>query len=291
MKAFFTYVWGAPGNPAYPITFATKASRTRARKILSEGDLIFTVCTKGKPTDIELQGRVVGVYRASDIEISTKDYDVPRNLDNPEYDSITKFPYALHPLEVWQIQDSDNVFSEVVGPLTPKEHLQAQAYLVELSTDHANLLGRLEKLRIEPMLPRTALGRGRVIRKQSKLAPKHEGKYTAEFKEREIWYVYLLVLHDERNREIAVKLGYAGDPSLRLNAYNAGLATEVTGLSWQLDFSQPVSSEDEARAIEQKMFKRYQSQRLESNGEILRGVNALTLGAEVGKIMRQMYDQ
>jgi hypothetical protein len=27
-KVFFTYVWGPPGNPASPLTFASKAARS-----------------------------------------------------------------------------------------------------------------------------------------------------------------------------------------------------------------------------------------------------------------------
>ena len=38
-KVFFAYVWGAPGEPAWPLIFSTKAARAHARSVLSEGDL------------------------------------------------------------------------------------------------------------------------------------------------------------------------------------------------------------------------------------------------------------
>lgn len=61
-KVFFTYVWGPPGNPAWPLTFATKAARSHARKVLTEGDLVFTICTKGGAYRTrELRARVGGL--------------------------------------------------------------------------------------------------------------------------------------------------------------------------------------------------------------------------------------
>lgn len=84
-KVFFTYVWGPPGNPAWPLTFATKAARTHARKVLTEGDLVFTVCTKGEPTAPENFERVSGVFQVyyrilSLISISTFSRS---NIDKP----------------------------------------------------------------------------------------------------------------------------------------------------------------------------------------------------------------
>ena len=118
-KVFFTYVWGPPGNPAWPMTFATKAARSHARKVLTEGDLVFTVGTKGEPTAQQDQGRVLGVFRVSDLEVNTQDYGLPRRHKNPEFDSVTRFPFALHPNAVWEITSPDNKFAELVGEVPP----------------------------------------------------------------------------------------------------------------------------------------------------------------------------
>jgi hypothetical protein len=126
-KVFFTYVWGPPGNPASPLTFASKAARSHARRALTEGDLVFTVGTRGEPTAPEHKGRVVGVFQVSDLEVNTQDYDLPRSSDIPEFDGVSRFPFALHPIAVWEITISDSLFTELVGPLTPNHHLQAQS--------------------------------------------------------------------------------------------------------------------------------------------------------------------
>ena len=73
-KVFFTYVWGPPGNPAWPLTFATKGSRTAAKNVLSEGDFVFTVGTRQEPTAIQDRGKVLGAYLVSDLEVNTQDY-------------------------------------------------------------------------------------------------------------------------------------------------------------------------------------------------------------------------
>lgn len=286
-KVFFTYVWGPPGNPAWPLTFADKGVRSHAKKRLTEGDLVFTVCTRGEPTEPEYKGRVGGVFRVSDLEVNTQDYDLPRHHDNPDYDSVKRFPFALHPITVWEITDPNNMFAELVGPLTPNHHLQAQSKIVELDAITAGPLLALDRREVPPANPKTEFGKGLVIKKNSKLAPKHQGSFTGTFGDHEVWYVYALVLRDERKKALAVKIGYSNVPEAREAAHNGPMAPEVTGLSWRAEFQQPTSSEDAAREIEQTVLTRYAMHRLASNGEILAGVDPTFVQATIATVMRE----
>lgn len=286
-RVFFTYVWGPPGNPAWPLTFATKAARSHARKVLTEGDLVFTVCTRGEPTAPENWGRVSGVFRVSDLEVNTQDYDLPRRVDIPEFDSVTRFPFALHPITVWEITDPSNRFAELVGPLTPNHHLQAQSKIVELDAITAEPLLALERREVLPAMPKTEFGKGLVTQKNSKLAPKHQGSFTGTFGEHEVWYVYVLVLRDEYKKPLAVKIGYSNAPEAREAAHNGPMAYEVTGLRWKGEFKQPTSSEDSARAVEQAVLARYAKNRLVSNGEILAGVDPILVQSAIASVMRE----
>lgn len=63
---------------------------------------------------------MLGVFRVSDLEVNTQDYGLPRRHDNPEFDNVTRFPFALHPIAVWEVTSSVNMFAELVGPLPPK---------------------------------------------------------------------------------------------------------------------------------------------------------------------------
>lgn len=285
-KVFFTYVWGPPGNPAWPMTFASKAARSHARKVLAEGDLVFTVGTKGEPTEKQDQGRVLGVFRVSDLEVNTQDYGLPRHHENPEFDSVTRFPYALHPIAVWEITSPDNMFSELVGPLTPNHHLQAQSKVVELDEITAEPLLTLDRQEVPPALPKTDFGKGLVAQKNSKLAPKHRGSYTGTFGDHDIWYVYTLVLRDAKKKALAVKVGYSNAPEAREAAHNGPMAHEVTGLRWHVDAKQPTASEDTAREVEQAVLAKFDERKLASNGEMLSGVDPLMVAAEIGTLMR-----
>jgi hypothetical protein len=285
-KVFFTYVWGPPGDPAWPLTFATKAARSHARKVLSEGDLVFTVCTQGVPTPPENWGQVAGVFQVSDLEVNTHDYDLPQKDRHPDFDSVTRFPYALHPLAVWAITSPDNLFAKLVGPLTPNHHLQAQSKIVELDPLTAEPLLALSRQAVTPALPKTEFGRGLVMRKNSKLAPKHEGAFTGAFGDHATWFVYTLVLRDAKKRPIAVKLGYSNAPEARAAAHNGPMASEVTGLIWVVDSQQPTSSEDAAREVEQAILQQYARHRLASNGEILTGVDPLLVAGAIATHMR-----
>jgi hypothetical protein len=286
-NTFFTYVWGSPGNPAWPLTFATKAARNHAKANLAEGDLVFTVGTKGEPTPREERGRVLGVFRASDLEVNTQDYDLPRN-PNPKFDGVLRFPYALHPRKVWEIEKEDAYFSHLVGPLTPRHHLQAQSQLVELDAEIAKPLIELSRREVAPLEPSTGLGRGLVARKKSKLAPKHEGSFSGSFKDHGVWYVYILSLEDQRRRTLAVKVGYSSDPQARVNAMNSPMAVEVTGLRWRLHGDLPTDTEDVARTVEQALLMNHRQKRLESNGEVLAGVDPTLLIAEAGNVLRDL---
>lgn len=287
-RVFFTYVWGEPTPPAWPLTFATKAARRFARDNVGDGDYVFTVATKDEPTRIDLRGFVTGLYRLTDLELNTADYDIPRD-DRPEHDTVTRFPYCLHPLQVWTITERTRSFSQIVGPLSPKHHLRAQSALVELEADLAERLMHLTREEITAiMLPATEFGRGLIARKVSKLAPKHSGGYTASFGEHAVWYVYSLSLVDQRGRTLAHKIGYSHSPESRLDAYNFGVASEVTGLQWKLETSQPTASEDAARAVEQSLLAKFHSRKLASNGEVIRAGSPNEIAVEIAVLMRKM---
>ncbi|HEX8047500.1 GIY-YIG nuclease family protein [Rhizobium sp.] len=286
-KIFFTYVWGPPGDPCWPLTFASKGARTLAKRALTEGDYVFTVGTKGEPTLPNYQGRVSGLYQVSSLDVNTIDY-----IDQVEVKAITerlatKFPYALHPIAVWEITSQGNVFSRLVGPLTSAHHLRAQSTVVKLDPETSAPLMALERRPVTLAEPKTLLGRGLVAQKNSKLAPKHEGEFSGRFGDHSVWFVYALALKDQRGRDLAFKIGYANDPALRLAAYQAPMAAEVTGLTWDLAMKQPTGSEDEARRIEQALLAHFAKHKLASNGEIIKGPTQSEIMSTMAIILRR----
>jgi hypothetical protein len=64
------------------------------------------------------------------------------------------------------------------------------------------------------------------------------------------------------------------------------MANEVTGLRWEVDLRQPTSTEDVARDVEQAVLKRFFSHRLASNGEILKGIDPMSVAVAVGTELR-----
>lgn len=286
-KIFFTYVWGPPGDPCWPLTFGSKAARTLAKKALSEGDHVFTVGTRGEPTSSDFQGRVLGLYQVSSLEVNTVDYINQIETSGITERAASEFPYALHPISVWEITSPENIFSRIVGPLTGTHHLRAQSTVVELDPETSMPLLALDRRPVTLAEPKTLLGRGRVAQKNSKLAPKHEGEFSGRFGEHDIWYVYVLALKDQRGRDLAFKIGYANDPAIRLAAYRAPMASEVTALTWHLALKQPAGSEDEARRIEQALLAHFAKHRLESNGEIINGPSQSDIMSTMAVILRE----
>lgn len=286
-RVFFTYVWGAPGDPAWPLTFASKAARSHAKKVLSEGDIVFTVGTRSEPTPEQFRGNVLGAYKVSGLEVNTQDYVDRDETDEVVADAISRFPYALHPIEVQAFDPPSDLFAELVGPLTPNHHLQAQSKVVELDTITAEPLLRLQGRQVALSEPKSLLGRGRIAQHGSKLAPKHEGDFKGRYGDHELWYVYVLALRDQRGKCFAFKLGYSSDTNARLKAHNKPMATEVTGLEWEILVDQPTSSEDDARTVEQLLLRKFSAQRLQSNGEIVTGVKETELQTALAAALRE----
>ncbi|MCF6326349.1 MAG: hypothetical protein L3J21_03540 [Devosiaceae bacterium] len=282
MKAYFTYVWGGSSEPAWPLTFTNKSTRNHAVKNLVSGDLVYTVGTKSEPTPKEFQGRVLGVYRLSDLVMNTADYQ----LD--DHKGVERFPYALHPLEVWAIDEKENQFSKIVGPLTPNHHLQAQTKVMELDEISGNKLSRLARSTIIFAKPVTALGQGKVKANQSKLGPKHSGRIEGSFHDHDVWFVYSLVLRNQLGKVLAIKVGYSHDPLSRECAYNKCMANELTGLRWERDVAQPMPDEDAARKVEQGVLKKFRKQQIDSNGEILNITDTVEIMSAIGKVARSL---
>jgi hypothetical protein len=286
-KVFFTYVWGPPGEPAWPLTFANKAGRTQALNRLGAGDLVFTVGTNGEPTRPEYRGRVLGAYQVTDIVVNTNDYGLKSDHAAPKFDSLQRFPFALHPLAVDVITSPDAVFSSLVGPLTPAHHLQAQSGVVELDAITGAALLALDRKPVAIAQPTNELAKQTLARKTSKLAPKHSGSHQVTYGEHDTWYVYGLELR-EGTKVRAIKIGYSHDPTNRLDDYNMALASEVTGLKWALGLKQATSSEDAARIVEQGVLSKFHARRLASNGEILSGLDPMTVWAEVAHQLKRL---
>jgi len=286
-KVFFTYVWGPPGDPCWPLTFGSKAARTQANKALSEGDYVFTVGTKGEATSPPYQGRVLGLYQVSSMEVNTIDYIEQIDTSSVWARAASEFPYALHPISVWEITAPENTFSRIVGPLTGAHHVRAQSTVVELDAETAAPLLALDRRAVSLAEPKTLFGRGLVAHKNSKLAPKHDGAFSGAFGEHDIWYVYVLALKDRQGRDLAFKIGYASDPAARCAAYQAPMASEVTGLTWKPACSQATGSEDDARRIEQALLAHFSKYKLPSNGEIIRGPTETEILSKLAVVLRQ----
>jgi hypothetical protein len=145
----------------------------------------------------------------------------------------------------------------------------------------------LERRQLSLAVPKTLFGQGLIALKNSKLAPKHEGAFEGSFTPHDVWYLYVLVLRDAQKRELAFKIGYSHDPKIRETSYNTAVASEVTGLVWNVYLKQPTPSEDAARSIEQAMLGKYATRRLASNGEVISGVSGTSIASTVADLMRK----
>jgi hypothetical protein len=107
---FYTYVWGY-GRRGGPLTFTSKANRTRAIRGTHEGDAVFAVVSRNpdNPTvqiSEGLKGCVLNVWQISHASAATADFGIEAEhtwdkLDDGGY----RWPYALQPIRTCSIRN------------------------------------------------------------------------------------------------------------------------------------------------------------------------------------------
>ena len=98
-------------------------------------------------------------------------------------------------------------------------------------------------------------------------------EYFVSTEHHEDWFIYILALSNSQ----AAKVGMSHDPKARLREYNHSIMPEITGLSWSLSFSHKVQDAETAKMIEQKVLRKFSKYQLQSNGEILREVDLMSV--------------
>jgi predicted GIY-YIG superfamily endonuclease len=100
-----------------------------------------------------------------------------------------------------------------------------------------------------------------------------EREYTVSAKDHEDWYVYVLLLSNNK----AAKVGFSHEPKSRLKEYNHAILPEITGVFWRLAFTHRVPNAETAKRIEQHILAEHAVSQLQSNGEVLQNVDITEL--------------
>lgn len=103
--------------------------------------------------------------------------------------------------------------------------------------------------------------------------PPQGGDYFVTHTAHEHWFVYILELNNKK----ALKVGMSHEPKNRLRHYNHTIMPELTGLKWTLAFTHRFDDADHALSVEQVVLQSFAKHQLPSNGEILMGVDAISV--------------
>jgi hypothetical protein len=101
---YMTKVWGFSA-PVGPLQFSTQGWRDNARADLKPGDLVVLVGTKGHPTDLSDQGRVLGMMEPTTEVVMSLDFEMhPRPTDFDD-EGQYRWPYGLLNRRAWKFRN------------------------------------------------------------------------------------------------------------------------------------------------------------------------------------------
>lgn len=278
MQLFFTYIYsnddsysyGDPANQTWPLTFSSKRSRTVARNLIKDGDLVFGVVSSnpghGAVVPEQFKGRVVCVWQMTRHNALLTDY----KADWTDFD--LQWPYALQPIRVWEIKDAP-LFRELDGydqtthtfrSVSSIEHVNetlAQS-LLSVFRENANEVNLLP-YKYPAMQQRNA-----ILRQRHPV--RTEGYSVPPAQQDELNYVYVATLGKGSK---TLKIGHSTDPEARVESFNKyRLSSE---LQWRLAVKEPRGSAQQAVKAEAALGEIYAQYRTEANNnEIYVGISA-----------------
>ena len=265
---YLTKVWGF-GEPVGPLQFSIPGFRDSARERLQPGDLVVLVGTKGKPTKVEDQGRLLGLMEPSTEPVRSLHFDLKPLPEDYNEDGTYKWPYALLNRRAWWITGTPVLLNDIsdrgfqmdsalgIVPLTPDE---AEAVLA---------LPRVEAQLLQPTLhAQERLGGDRAARHSSP-PPIFNRRSIMQMRDRPASTYAMEIVGASRS---AFKVGWAFDYGRRQRSFNQAAMPELGGLTYRSLLHQPWDSARQAFAMEQRVLKRFDADRHRANHEIIVGV-------------------
>lgn len=265
MTVYMTKTWGFD-VPCGPLQFSERGWRDRARDMLSAGDLVVIVGTKGELTPVEEQGMVLGLMEPSSSPVSSLDFDLVRRASDLDDSGNYRWPYGLELRNAWRFSDPRSRFSDLVKRRFGRNSAQG---IVELTpTEAAKILD----------LPREAVPLLRAVRAGARIEgleaarrrsapPPSTNRTGVMHMRRAPAFTYAMLV--EGAERPAVKIGWAFDWQQRERQFNHTAAPLLGGLRYRTILHALWNTAAEAFHMEQTLLRGFDNLRHSANSEII----------------------
>lgn len=276
-RVFLTKVWGFTPDVYPALGFNTEGARRKFIRESSPGDWVVLAGTKGKETNPEDRGRLLGMIQLGaqevDVEAVLKSIGTPIPPEHYLEDGSYRWPYGLPMLTARRFVGAPDL-SETLGSYLRGMvwAAYAQDVSVKVAPDAPQTLMALPWAEVSIIeAPEIRRQRGvqdalQLNRKQGATGPGPSTERGGSSRSAGMAAAYVFKL--QGGRRPAFKVGYSGDVDQRLSDLNKGLVTAVTGCSWSLVTQQHFADEQIAYRFEQAMHARLRRHLVDGETEI-----------------------
>jgi hypothetical protein len=268
MTIYMTKVWGF-GDHEGPLQFSTKGWRDRARATLKPGDLVILVGTKGKKTDPDERGRLLGMMEPTNKIVLTQDFNLPTRALDFDTEGNYRWPYGLLNRHAWKFLEPRPLLKEISSR---QFSMDAASGIVPLTDNEAAKVILLSRQEIELLMPIRARARieGSDAARRKAAPPPTTTRRGVMHLRRAPAFTYCMMI--EKASPISFKIGWAFDYEMRERGFNQSAMPLIGGLRYKTLLSQLWGTAFEAFDMEQAILRQFDSARHRANHEVLCGI-------------------
>lgn len=272
MAYFLTKTWGFE-EPCGPLQFGDPGLRSKAKRMLSDGDLVIIVGTKGKETASSEQGRLLGIMEPTQHAANSLDYDVRKASNDFDENGEYKWPYALLNARAWIFEDRP-LLSEISD----------RKFEIDSATGIVPLIA--EEIQKIETLDRRAVSLLKSVRTEARISGHDEARrYSAPppttkragimHMRRAAAYTYCMRL--EGANADAFKIGWAFDYRIRAQQFNHAAMPSLGGIRYTIELEHLWSTARQAYSMEQHILEKLRGNCHHDNREIVSGITSTDL--------------
>lgn len=278
-RYFLTKTWGWSPETHPTLGFSTEGGRTKYLREATHGDWIVIAGTKGRQTDADERGRLLGMCRVGRDKVDAAEImaTLGTELSDDEKDENGRYrwPWAMPIVEAVRFDPQPDT-EQVLGSYLPGQDWANYAIEIEhrlgrVAVDAILALPRTEcEIASIPVLDREkAFAETLALqRRYGPSGPPPSAHRSASNREMVLGHAYAFALVGGKVRD-AVKIGSSSDPEQRLAQLNAEIRPHLTGCRWKPMMRQVFPSETYAYRFEQLLLARLRDRLVEGDREVV----------------------
>lgn len=278
-RFFLTKTWGWSPETHPTLGFSTEGGRTKYLREATHGDWIVIAGTKGRQTDADERGRLLGMCRVGRDKVDAAEImamlGTELTKDEKDENGRYRWRWAMPIVEAVRFDPQPDT-EQVLGSYLPGQDWANYAIEIEQRLGRAAVDAILDLPRTEceiasiPVLDREKVFAETLAlqRRYGPSGPPPSPNRSASDRELGLGHVYAFALVGGKVLDV-VKIGSSSDPDQRLAQLNAEIRPHLTGCRWKPVMRQVFPSETYAYRFEQLLLAQLRDRLVEGDREVV----------------------